>query len=151
MNQRGDASIFIARQRPTRHRRAIARRAIFPARSAAPDPIGRGEAAGFSRRISGRYALRASVQNTEQSKRPTGAAISRASAPNARQSKRPTGAMISAPASPPTARHRLSDCEPSFHREGEEAIAIIFVLFLPRVDFRRESDLKAVADGVEIV
>ena len=88
--------------------------------------------AGFSRRISGRYDSRDSVQNTEQSKRPTGAAIP-------------------APAPPPTARHRLSDCEPSFYRKGEKAIAVIFVLFLPGVDFRRESDLEAVADGVEVV
>ena len=42
---------------------------------AAPDPIGRGGAAGFSRRIRRRDDFRDSVQNAQQSERPTGAAI----------------------------------------------------------------------------
>ena len=46
-------------KRPIRAKGAtIAQRAIFPAQRAAPPSIRAGEAAGFSRRISGRYALR---------------------------------------------------------------------------------------------
>ena len=45
---------------------SIARSAIFPAQSAAPDPIGRGEAAGFSRRIRRRNDSRDSAPRAKR-------------------------------------------------------------------------------------